>query len=54
MATTVVQRTEKIGIDVLMRAETDVPGMGHVRAAYFDTLEKIRSLVEIIEVKQSK
>ncbi len=50
----VLKRAEKIGIPVLMSAETDVPGMGHVRAAYLDTSEKIGVLVEIIEVKQSK
>jgi len=50
----VLKRAERLGISVLMSAETDVPGMGHVRAAYLDTLEKIGTLVEIIEVKQPK
>ncbi len=50
----VLKKAEKTGIPVLMSAETDVPGMGHVRGAYLDTLEKIGVLVEIIEVKQSK
>ncbi len=50
----VLKRAEKIGVPVLMSAETDVPGMGHVRGAYLDTLEKTGILFEIIEVKQSK
>ena len=50
----VLKRAEKIGIPVLMSAETDVAGMGHVRGAYLDTLEKAGILLEIIEVKQSK
>lgn len=50
----VLKKAEQIGIPVLMSAETDVPGMGHVRGAYLDTLEKIGILVEIIEVKQSQ
>ncbi|RPI99230.1 MAG: hypothetical protein EHM36_16305 [Deltaproteobacteria bacterium] len=48
----VLMRAEKLSILVLMSAETDVPGMGHVRAAYLDTSEKIGFLVEVIEVKQ--
>jgi hypothetical protein len=50
----VLSRAERLGISVLMSAETDVSGMGHVRAAYLDTLEKIGTLVEIIEEKQPK
>ena len=50
----VLKRAEKIGVAILMSAETDVPGMGHIRGAYLDTLEKTGILFEIIEVKQSK
>lgn len=49
----VLKRAEKIGIPLLMSAETDIPGMGHGRGAYLDTLEKVGILVEIIELKQS-
>jgi 4-hydroxyphenylpyruvate dioxygenase-like putative hemolysin len=47
----VLERANKMGIEVLMWAETDVPGMGHVRGAYLDTHALIGTLVEIIEVK---
>lgn len=47
----VLQRAEALGIDVLMWAETEVPGMGRVRGAYLDTLALIGVLVEIIEIK---
>jgi len=47
----VLKRAEKLGIEVLMWAETDVAGMGHVRGAYLDTYDLIGVLVEIIEVK---
>lgn len=47
----VLERARTLDIDVLMWAETDVPGMGHVRGAYFDTDELIGVLVEIIEIK---
>ncbi|MCX5831958.1 MAG: VOC family protein [Deltaproteobacteria bacterium] len=46
----VLARAEKLNIPVLMWAETDVPGMGHVRAAYLDTYEKVGVLFEVIEV----
>jgi catechol 2,3-dioxygenase-like lactoylglutathione lyase family enzyme len=47
----VLARAGKLGIEVLMWAETDVAGMGHVRGAYLDTLELLGTLVEVIEVK---
>lgn len=47
----VLARARKLGIDVLMWAETDVAGMGHVRGAYLDTLEHLGTLIEVIEVK---
>lgn len=47
----VLTRAEKMGVEVLMWAETDVAGMGHVRGAYLDTHDLIGTLVEIIEVK---
>jgi methylmalonyl-CoA/ethylmalonyl-CoA epimerase len=47
----VLKRAEKLGIEILMWAETDVPGMGHVRAAYLDTYDLIGVLVEVIEMK---
>ena len=39
------------GIDVLMNAETDVEGMGHVRAAYMQSDAVGGVLFELIEVK---
>lgn len=39
------------GIDVLMNAETDVEGMGHVRAAYIQSDRVVGVLFELIEVK---
>ena len=47
----VLKRAEKLGIEVLMWGETDVPGMGHIRGAYLDTYDLIGVLVEIIEVR---
>jgi methylmalonyl-CoA/ethylmalonyl-CoA epimerase len=47
----VLERAKALGVDVLMWAATDVPGMGHVRGAYLDTTALIGVLVEIIEVK---
>jgi len=46
----VLERARKLNIAVLMSAETDVPGMGHVRAAYLDTLPVMGTLLEVIEV----
>ncbi len=39
------------GIGVLMSAETDVEGMGHVRAAYIQSDRVGGVLFELIEVK---
>ena len=47
----VLTRAGNLGIDVLMWAETDVAGMGHVRGAYLDTLELLGTLIEVIEIK---
>lgn len=47
----VLKRAGNLGIDVLMWAETDVAGMGHVRGAYLDTLALLGTLIEVIEVK---
>lgn len=47
----VLTRARNLGIDVLMWAETDVAGMGHVRGAYLDTLDLLGTLIEVIEVK---
>ena len=47
----VLTRAGNLGIDVLMWAETDVAGMGHVRGAYLDTLELLGTLMEVIEIK---
>ena len=47
----VLKRAEKLGIKLLMWGEDDVPGMGHMRAAYLDTYDLIGVLVEITEVK---
>ncbi|MBI5014817.1 MAG: VOC family protein [Deltaproteobacteria bacterium] len=44
-------RASAMGVEVLMWAETDVAGMGHVRGAYLDTLELLGTLVEVIEIK---
>jgi len=46
----VLERARELNISVLMSAETDVPGMGHVRAAYLDTLPLMGTLIEVIEV----
>jgi len=46
----VLERAETLGIEVLMWAETDVAGMGHVRGAYLGTYDLIGVLVEVIEV----
>jgi methylmalonyl-CoA/ethylmalonyl-CoA epimerase len=50
----VLERAEKLKIKVLMSAETDVPGMGHVRAAYLDTYDPAGTFFEAIEVTPSK
>ena len=47
----VLERAKRLGIELLMWAETDVAGMGHVRGAYLDTYDLIGVLVEIIEMK---
>lgn len=47
----VLAKAGSLGIDVLMWAETDVAGMGHVRGAYLDTLALLGTLIEVIEVK---
>jgi methylmalonyl-CoA/ethylmalonyl-CoA epimerase len=47
----VLERAKTLGIEVLMWAQTDVPGMGHVRGAYLNTDPLIGVLVEIIEIK---
>jgi methylmalonyl-CoA/ethylmalonyl-CoA epimerase len=47
----VLERAGALGIEVLMWAQTDVPGMGHVRGAYLDTYALMGVLVEIIEIK---
>lgn len=47
----VIERAKELNIELLMWAETDVPGMGHVRGAYFDTYDLMGVLVEIIEIK---
>ncbi|MBI5445966.1 MAG: VOC family protein [Deltaproteobacteria bacterium] len=47
----VLARAEALGIPLLMSAETEVPGMGQVRGAYFDTLDRLGTLVEVIEIK---
>jgi methylmalonyl-CoA/ethylmalonyl-CoA epimerase len=47
----ILARAGQLNISALMSAETDVPGMGHVRATYLDTTKEIGFLVEIIEVK---
>ena len=39
------------GIDVLMNAETDVEGMGHVRAAYLESDRVGGVLFELTEIK---
>ena len=50
----VLERAEKLGIEVLMWGETDVSGVGHMRGAYLDTYDLIGVLVEIIEVKSGQ
>ncbi len=47
----VLARAEALGIPVLMSAETDVEGMGHVRAAYLDTVDLAGVLCEVIEIR---
>ena len=47
----VLKRAEELGVEVLMWAETIVPGMGQVRGAYLDTYDLVGVLVEIIEIK---
>ena len=46
----VLGRADALGIPILMSAECDVAGMGHVRAAYLDTHEIAGVLYEVIEV----
>lgn len=46
----VLERAEKLHITVLMRAETDAPGIGHVRGAYLDTYDKVGVLFEVLEI----
>jgi hypothetical protein len=46
----VLKRAKGLGIEVLMGGEAEVPGMGHMRAAYLDTYDLVGVLVEIIEV----
>jgi catechol 2,3-dioxygenase-like lactoylglutathione lyase family enzyme len=41
---------KQMKIEILMNAETDVPGMGHVRAAYADSEKADGVLVELIEI----
>lgn len=50
----VLARAGQLGIPVLMSAETDVPGMGHIRAAYLDTYDLVGTLFEVIEITPSK
>lgn len=47
----VLRRAEELGIGVLMSAETEVEGMGHVRGAYLDTLALTGVLFEVIEIR---
>jgi hypothetical protein len=47
----VLARAESLGVPLLMSAETEVPGMGQVRGAYFDTADRLGTLVEVIEIK---
>lgn len=47
----VLKRAEELGVEVLMWAETEVPGMGKIRGAYLDTYDLVGVLVEIIEIK---
>jgi methylmalonyl-CoA/ethylmalonyl-CoA epimerase len=49
----VLARAEALKIPVLMWAETDVPGMGHVRGAYLDTYDAVGTIFEVIEVTPS-
>lgn len=42
------------GIEILMNAETDVPGMGHIRAAYMESDKPGGVLIELIEVTPPK
>ena len=46
----VLARAKSLDIAVLMWAETDVPGMGHIRAAYLDTHDHVGFLCEVIEI----
>jgi methylmalonyl-CoA/ethylmalonyl-CoA epimerase len=47
----VLERALKLNIPVLMSAETDVAGLGHVRGAYLDTLDAVGTLIEVIEFR---
>lgn len=49
----VLAQAASMNISVLMSAETFVEGMGHVRGAYLDTLDKAGVLFEIIEIRPS-
>jgi catechol 2,3-dioxygenase-like lactoylglutathione lyase family enzyme len=42
------------GIDVLMEAETDVQGLGHVRGAYMQTDQTGGVLFELLDIKPPK
>jgi catechol 2,3-dioxygenase-like lactoylglutathione lyase family enzyme len=42
------------GIDVLMEAETDVEGLGHVRGAYMESDKTGGVLFELLEIKPLK
>jgi catechol 2,3-dioxygenase-like lactoylglutathione lyase family enzyme len=46
----VLKRADKLGIEVLMWGEADVPGAGHIRAAYLDTSNLMGVVVEVIEM----
>lgn len=45
---------KQLRVEILMNAETDVPGMGHIRAAYMESDKTGGVLVELIEVTPPK
>lgn len=49
----VLKRADKLGIELLMWGEANVPGVGRIRGAYLDTYDLMGVVVEIIEMKSN-
>lgn len=46
-----LERAADLGIEVLMWAEADLPGIGRVRGAYLDTRDLVGVLLELVDIK---